>query len=193
MSSGSAGSIVGSAPGRAGRDRRLLVVLALLVLALAVVVNRGWHAYQAYRRLDAARAAPGVRDPRDVPIQAWLPVRIVARNHRVPESVLLDGLREAGFTVQPQDTVPDLPGPLRGALPPPQTGRLLPPDRQSLRQIAWYSHRDPSEAVRVAEEAIGTYRQAHPLPPRPPGPPGRPGGVGAPVAPPAGGGQGGSG
>jgi hypothetical protein len=166
---------------RTSRKQGLLaLVLALLALALVVAADHAWHAYHAYRRFDAGRTAPGVRDPADYPLQTWLPVRIIARNHRVPASVLLDALREAGFTVQAQDTVPDLPGPLRGAIPQAAAGgRLLEPDRQSLRQIAWYSHRDSSEAVRVATEAIRTYRQTHPQPP--PGPPGRPGSPGAPA------------
>ena len=83
----------------------------------------------------------------------------------------------------PQDTVPDLPGPLRGALPPVTRGHLLEPDRQSLRQIAWYSHRDPSEAVSVCTESIRAYRQAHPPPLA--GPAGRPPAPLAPPAPPA--------
>ena len=93
-STGSTGST-----GRASRKRGLLVVvLVLFALALAVAATRAWYAYHAFRRLDAARASPGVRDPADYPIQSWLPVRVVARNHRVPVSVLLDALRAAGFT-----------------------------------------------------------------------------------------------
>src|SRR5919199_4265913 len=136
----------GGARGAWGTSRKrglLALVLALLALALVVAADHAWHAYHAYRRFDAGRTAPGVRDPANYPIQTWLPVRVIARNHRVPASVLLDALREAGFTVQAQDTPPDLPGPLRGAIPPAVPGsRLLEPDRQSLRQIAWYSHRD---------------------------------------------------
>jgi hypothetical protein len=149
-----------------------VLVVALLALALAVAANRAWHTYQAYRRLDAARSAPGVRDPAQAPVQDWLPVRVVAHNHRVPVDVLLNALRDAGFTVQPQDTVPDLPGPFRRAVPSsPPGGRLLPPDRQSLRQIALYSHRHPSDAVHVVEDTIRAYRQERGLAPLPPQPP----------------------
>jgi hypothetical protein len=165
-------------------------VLLLLVGAVVVVADRGWHAYQAYRRIDAVRAAPNGRDPANAPIQDWQPVRVVARAYRVPESVILDALRNAGFTVQAQAVAPDLPGALgrRAPNPPappsppsrsspaaPLGGRLLEPDRQSLRQIAGFSNREPREAVRVTEEAIRAYRQEHPAPPRPPGAPGAPG------------------
>ena len=179
----------------AGRDRLLLALLGVLLLAaLGVAVARGAQAYHAFQRLRAAESAPApVGQPR-VHVQDWMPLALVARANHVPVETLLSALRAAGFTADPQAVAPDVPGALRQEL-----GRRLgqagdagdaggaaarhrlerrpplPPERQSLRQIAEASGRSPDDAVRVAEDAIREYRLSHaPHPPSSPAAPAPP-------------------
>lgn len=157
------GEVIPPAPAGPSRPRgqrspRLgLLALALLVLAVAVgfAVVHGAQAVRAYRRLSAPR--PPEVNPAS--IRDFVPLGAVARRAQVPEPVLEDALRSAGFTVQPQQAAPDVPGPpgvvdrLRrwlfgppGSPPPPgapsppppsataasggRTGRIGPPGRE---------------------------------------------------------------
>jgi len=110
-------------------------VLLLLGVALGFAGTRAWRAFHAYRRLAAPPAAAADVDQ----IRDFVPVEVIARRYRVPETVLLDALRNAGFVARPQ---------------------------QSLRQIARASGRSPAEAIRVVQEAIRSY--TGPLAPEPP-------------------------
>jgi hypothetical protein len=132
---------------------------------------RAWNAFRAFQR---AAAPPGAADAARV--RDFIPLDAVARRNGVPVAVLLDALRAAGFAVEPQRTLPELPpgaGPFRRPQEP-STERLLPPEQQSLRQIARHSNRQPSEAVGVVREAIVGYGPRATPERRAPGGPGGP-------------------
>ncbi len=165
--SGSAAVATPSPAPSATRSRllKVLAVAAFVVLA-AVAVVQAVHLLHAYERLHALRTA-GIVDPNVTDLRDWMPLRVIARRYHVPEPELEDALRRAGFVVEPQAVAPDLPEALRRfGFGPPAAGspseRLLPPDRQSLRQIAAHSGRDPAQAVAVVRAAILDYRAAHP-------------------------------
>lgn len=174
-----------------GRSRLLVAgaILALMAL-LAFAGTRAFFAVRAYQRLHALRTGETPRDP--AALQPWLPLRMVARHYRIPESYLEDGLRDAGFTLQEQPALPDVPdavGGLLGRAPdrrrtPGAASSLLPPERQSLRQIAGFSRRQPEDAEAAARAIVRRYYEEHgiPLPARSdaPRPPLRPRPSGAP-------------
>lgn len=92
----------GSRPGGGPRgrgDRVLLVALLLVAIVLVLAASRGWQAYRAYQRLRAAPVAGTANASAPVRVPDWVPLRAIARRHQVPQSVLVDALREAGFSV----------------------------------------------------------------------------------------------
>lgn len=171
---------------RSGQVRLLLALLLLLGLALVFAGSRAWQTYRAYQRLSSPET--GAADV--VRIRDFAPLGVVARRSGVPEAVLLEALREAGFVLEPRPVPTGLPEGLRRRLNPPgrgvppggapsgsappgsapggpgptpgggDGGRLLEPAQQSLRQIAEASGRAPAEAARVVQDAIREYRQA---------------------------------
>jgi hypothetical protein len=164
MSGSTAVATPSPAPSRS-RVLKVVVAAAFIVLAAAAVVQ-AIHLLHAYERLHESRTT-GIIDPTVTDLRDWMPLRIIARRYHVPEPELEDALRRAGFVVEPQAVAPDLPDALRrfGFGPPASSSpaeRLLPPDRQSLRQIAAHSGRDPAQAVAVVRAAILDYRAAHP-------------------------------
>lgn len=187
--SAAAGPVAPRGPGAAGNRatqvRLLLAMLLLLGLAVAFAGNRALQTYRAYRRL----SSPMVGTPGGVRVQDFVPLGVVARRYGVPESALVDALRDAGFVLEPRRLTVDFPeGVRRRFMPPGQGvppgqggqdkreapgepgsglegaggGRLLGPAQQSLRQIARASGREPSDAVRVVEGVIGDYRKTGP-------------------------------
>lgn len=156
-----------------------LAIVVLLALA-GVLVFAGASAWNAFRTFQRAAAPPGAADAARV--RDFIPLDAVARRNGVPVAVLLDALRAAGFTAEPQRILPELPpgaGPFRRPQETP-TERLLPPEQQSLRQVARQSNRQPSDAVRVVQEAIVGYGPRATPERRAPG---GPGGAGAPGRP----------
>jgi hypothetical protein len=152
-----------------GRRGLQLVVLVAFAVTLLFGISRAWDAVRTFQRLQANLEAPGRPDVAS--IQDWMPLSGIARRFDVPEALLVEVLRDAGFVVgSPEgggvpDTVHQWLRPLRELL----TGRgaSVPrgdPDsrgdglggtgRQTLRQIARASGDDPARAVRVVREAI---------------------------------------
>jgi hypothetical protein len=100
-------------PSHARRRRvRVLVVLALVFCAtVGFAAVRAHQAFRAYQQLSApgrGPSGPGGAGA-DERIRDFVPLSAVARRVRVPETVLEDALRSAGFTLEPQEIAPDFP------------------------------------------------------------------------------------
>ncbi len=152
-----------------GRTRPItIVVIACLALAVLVAGGRAAALVRSFQRLHATHISGDPNDP--AALQSWVPLSVVSRRYQVPVQVLLDGLRADGFTVEPQAIYPDVPDAVRrrigGLTDRRGTGRpppLLPPERQSLHQIATHSGKSVEAAIASARKIIAEYRKDHPL------------------------------
>ena len=185
--------VAGATRGRHARAT-LIAIGLLLGLTLAFAASQAALLARAYSRLQAAHTAGAPPPDGSERIPPWMPLQVIARRARVPVPVLEDALRRAGFTVQEQVAAPDIPDGLRPGLDPllrrgnrgapgADAPRPLPPARQSPRQIAQFSGRDPEAAVAVVQEAIRRYHRDTPAAPEAPGAPGSPQGRPPPQAP----------
>ena len=86
------------------------------LLLLAVLAIGGAVAFAGFRVRQAAASFQRLGRPRgeaQAPerLRDFVPLEVIARRSRVPEPVLEDALRQAGFVVQPQKATPDVPSP----------------------------------------------------------------------------------
>ncbi|MBI3970534.1 MAG: hypothetical protein HY332_04535 [Chloroflexi bacterium] len=154
-----------------------VVLLVLLGIAVVVALNFATRVGRAFHQVQMARTLGGLPQGALEEIRPWMPLQVIARRTRTPEPMLEDALRRAGFAVQPQRTLPDVPDEVRPLAPLLDDAHeqvanrrpLLPPARQSLRQIAAFSGKDYAAAESAVKAAIRDFHDSL-RPPPPPSP-----------------------